>query len=1039
MPDDNAYHQNLLIVANAGSGKTHALVTRCIQLLQRDAKPEEILALTFTRAAAAEFLQKLFERLSQAALDPKELAKLQEQLGKDCRPLDAEGCTKLLRSLVDALPRLSMGTLDQYFGRIVRAFPFELGLSREVELLDDADREDVQRRTLERLFAEAAQKRELDEFIETLRQQSRARADQSALRNISGAASSLQEKFIETPEKCSWGKADAIWPEGSATLAADDVAVAIAKFRDEVEKTNKLDDEAKAVLNGWLELAASHRPPRRMSKGLKDFLAKLTDAGLGKRQKDHPYIPIAGGATDGKCLFLTGRVREFRDNLYRSILKLELESRMQSSKALYELLKDYEEIYTRTVRQAGQLTFSDLSTLLAHHQSEINHQHLEYRLDGRYSHWLLDEFQDTSRLQWRIMLPLVDNVVCEDEGRSFFYVGDTKQAIYGWRGGDFELFDQVHEHFAANRGVAIERRELPRSWRSDGNIVEAINAVFAPERLENATDFKLPAETVANWRKAWVKHEEREEVRGKGFAQLKTLSFDREDGAEGAQAALDQAVLDIIREVDPVGRGINCAIIVRTRAALNHYVALLRGQKDAIPVAAEGRVNPCLKSPEGLALFALIKFLASPIDHIAREQFRASPLGFLAGKDIDAFHGEASRRIAASGLAATLASWVRVAVGKSLIDATKVEAFIEAAADYEAQKKPGEDLRAFVGYVDHRVEQESETPGVVRVMTTHFSKGLGMDMVILPELGGKNLSEMRDASGISVHRDEQGNVQWGLSLPSQEICAADETLSAAREHLQARQTYEKLCLLYVAMSRAKHALYCLRAPTSDLKNPGRWLKDFFPKGVGEDPDNRKLGDPKWFEVYQPQKLDAIDIKGGKIQQAKRQTQDSSPSSHEGEDIPAGLILGGGAARHLGTEVHELLAQVEWLGQKPDFTNATPEATKLVREFLASDRASALKKPEGKMLLWRERAFDVEIDGRPLSGIFDRVHIEMGADGQPIAAQIYDFKTDKGPINLRAKYKDQLDSYIEAAALLLGISKDKVKAEPLGVRAWQATA
>ena len=72
-----------------------------------------------------------------------------------------------------------------------------------------------------------------------------------------------------------------------------------------------------------------HRPPRRVSKGLKDFLAKLTDAGLCKRQKDHPYIPIAGGATDGKCLFLTGRVREVRDNLYRSILKLELESRMQ--------------------------------------------------------------------------------------------------------------------------------------------------------------------------------------------------------------------------------------------------------------------------------------------------------------------------------------------------------------------------------------------------------------------------------------------------------------------------------------------------------------------------------------------------------------------------------------------------------------------------------------------------------------------------------------------------------------------------------------
>ncbi|MBJ7327286.1 MAG: UvrD-helicase domain-containing protein [Chthoniobacterales bacterium] len=1033
MPADNAYHRNLMIVANAGSGKTHCLVTRCIQLLQRDAKPEEILALTFTRAAAAEFLQKLFERLSQAASDPKELAELQKQIGQDCKSIDAEGCTALLRALVQALPRLSMGTLDQYFGRIVRAFPFELGLSKDVELLDDADKEEVQRRTLDRLFSEAAEKKELDEFIETLRQQSRSRADQSALRNISGAASSLQEKFIETPKERSWGRADAIWPEGCPILAADDIALAAAKFRDEVEATNQLDAHAQAVLDGWLELAVTHRPPRRMSKGLKDFLAKLTDGGLGKKQKDHPYVPIAGGQTDSKCLFLVGRVRELRDNLHRSILKLELQSRTRSSEALYKLLADYEELYKRTVRQAGQLTFTDLATLLALHQKQITHQHIEYRLDGRYSHWLLDEFQDTSRLQWRIMLPLVDNVVCEDEGRSFFYVGDTKQAIYGWRGGDFELFDQVHEHFRTNRGVEITRKDLPLSWRSDENIVKVINEVFAADQLEKASDFKLPDEMVANWRRAWVKHEEREEVRGKGFAQLRTLEFDRDDGAEGGQAALDQAVLDIIRDVDPVKRGINCAIIVRTRAKLSHYVALLRGQKDAIPVAAEGRVNPCLKSPEGLALFALVKFLASPIDRIAEEQFLASPFGVLAENDSAAFHTKALGLIAAAGLAATLSDWVREAVRRSLVDATKVEAFIEAASDYDAQKKPGEDLRAFVEFIDHRVEQESETPGVVRVMTTHFSKGLGMDMVILPELDGKGLSEFRDTAGIAVHRDKQGDVQWGLSLPSQEICAADPTLGAAREHLRARQAYENLCLLYVAITRAKHALYCLRAPTRDLKNTGRWLNDFFPRGDGEDPDNRTLGDPKWFEAYQPKQLKAVDIKGGKIHQTKRQAQDSAPSLHEDEDVPAGLILGGGAARHLGTEVHELLAQVEWLGKEPDFSGATQEAAKLVREFLASDRAAALKKPDRNILLWRERAFDVEIEGHPLSGIFDRVQIELGQDGKPASAHVYDFKTDKGNVDLRDRYKDQLDSYIKAAALLLGMATEKVNADLLGIR------
>jgi ATP-dependent exoDNAse (exonuclease V) beta subunit len=1027
--DGKKFKRNLMIVANAGSGKTHALVTRCIQLLQRDAQPGEILALTFTRAAAAEFLQKLFDRLSQAATDPEELRKLQEQIGPDCKPIDAGGCTKLLRALVQALPRLSMGTLDQYFGRIVRAFPFELGLSKEVELLDEADKEENQRRTLERLFAEAAEKKGLAEFIETLRQQSRRRADQSALKAISRAASSLQEKFIETPEDRPWGDAKAIWPGGSALIDADDVATACAKFAAAVQETNRgLSQDAKTIIEGSLQLAKEHRPPKRMGKPLAAFVKKLTDEGRGTGKSAVPYIAI-----NREKLLLHPAMLAARDNLFRSIAKLELLSKLASSKALHELLADYEAIYQRSVRSAGQLTFTDLATLLALHQEKIDHSHIEYRLDGRYNHWLLDEFQDTSRLQWRIMQPLADNVVCEDDGRSFFYVGDTKQAIYGWRGGDFELFEQVHDNFRDKRGVEIEKERLPQSWRSDENIVKVINAVFAPDRLDRAAEFDLPAETVANWREAWVDHAPRQERLGQGFAQFRSLAVDKDDGDGADQAALDQAVLKIIREVDPIGRGINCAIIVRTRAALDHYVALLRGQKDAIPVAAEGRVNPCLKSPEGLALFALVKFLASPIDRIAEKQFLASTFGFLAEKDTKTFHTGALELVAAAGLAATLSGWVREAVRKSLVDASKVEAFIEAAYDYEAQKKPGEDLRAFVEFVDHRIEQESETPGVIRVMTTHFSKGLGMDMVILPELGGKGLSELRDTSGISLHRDGEGNVEWGMALPGKDICAADETLRAAREHLRARQAYENLCVLYVAMTRAKHALYCLHAPAKDIKNAGRWLQDFFPSTDGRDPDNRTLGNPKWFEAYLRKDLTPTIIKGTKLKRSENKMPDSSPSSHEGEDIPAGLILGGGAARHLGTEVHELLAQVEWLGEEPDYSGATVEGAKLVREFLASDRAAVMNKPGDNFTVWREKAFDVEVDGRAVSGIFDRVHIGRGKDGKPDAVQIYDFKTDQGNADLRERYKEQLEEYRRAAARLFDIDPEKVTATALGVR------
>lgn len=96
--------------------------------------------------------------------------------------------------------------------------------------------------------------------------------------------------------------------------------------------------------------------------------------------------------------------------------------------------------------------------------------------------------------------------------------------------------------------------------------------------------------------------------------------------------------------------------------------------------------------------------------------------------------------------------------------------------------------------------------------------------------------------------------------------------------------------------------------------------------------------------------------------------------------------------------------------------------------------SGRHKKKGEGISPRERAFDVEVDGRSVSGIFDCVHVEFDKDGKPTSAKIYYFKTDKGNVDLRERYKDQLDAYIKAAALLLAISPEKVEAERSAVPA-----
>ena len=104
---------------------------------------------------------------------------------------------------------------------------------------------------------------------------------------------------------------------------------------------------------------------------------------------------------------------------------------------------------------------------------------LEYRLDARIRHWALDEFQDTSHEQWRALENLVDEAAQSDGEKSVFIVGDSKQAIYGWRGGDAALFDGIE---APLRLLApdVRHETLTANWRSCRQVIAHNNALFSP-------------------------------------------------------------------------------------------------------------------------------------------------------------------------------------------------------------------------------------------------------------------------------------------------------------------------------------------------------------------------------------------------------------------------------------------------------------------------------------------------------------------------------------------------------------------------------
>src|SRR3954468_7673920 len=125
-----------MILASAGSGKTYALTNRFVQLLAGGASAERIVALTFTRKAAGEFFDEILNKLARAAAHPPAAETLAREL--NAAHLTAPDFLRMLRGVVDAMHRLRLGTLDSFFARMARGFPFELGLAGDFGILEGA-------------------------------------------------------------------------------------------------------------------------------------------------------------------------------------------------------------------------------------------------------------------------------------------------------------------------------------------------------------------------------------------------------------------------------------------------------------------------------------------------------------------------------------------------------------------------------------------------------------------------------------------------------------------------------------------------------------------------------------------------------------------------------------------------------------------------------------------------------------------------------------------------------------------------------------
>ncbi|MEZ5304472.1 MAG: 3'-5' exonuclease [Verrucomicrobiales bacterium] len=365
-------------------------------------------------------------------------------------------------------------------------------------------------------------------------------------------------------------------------------------------------------------------------------------------------------------------------------------------------------------------------------------------------------------------------------------------------------------------------------------------------------------------------------------------------------------------------------------------------------------------------------------------------------------------------------------------------------------------IAEFLEFADAYKSRDAQSPGVVQVTTVHKSKGLGFDIVILPELGGDSLTATR--ADLAVKEGDRGAIDWIFRMPVKEFAKADPVLRAYTEEEEADACYESLCDFYVAMTRAKRAMYLIAEPlgkSSQRKNFVRLLEHTLAAGqpggtaqVGALAAKLRYadGDPDWISRRSgqtPRHQPKLPMPAVPAAKPRRRMARRTPSGSESYALtPAQLFSRDGrAARDFGTAVHALFEDVEWAEDAaPAERRAAWEAqghdARAIAQTIACLDDAALRQELGRpapgAAVWRERRFEIALGGEWISGTFDRVTLLPGSDpGTFASAQILDFKTDKASADETAaqiaeRYRPQQELYRRVLAKLANLPENKIE-------------
>jgi len=832
--------------ASAGSGKTYTLVKEYLKIILSSAKNDayrNILAITFTNKAVHEMKSRIVGSLSEFAKDepsPK-ASDLMEDLSRETGLSIIKIKTKsqnIIKHLIHNYAAFDISTIDKFTHKVIRAFAHDLNLPMTFEVT--LDTENLLTEAVDAIIAQAGQDETLTKLL-------------------------IDFTMEKTDDDKSWDISREILETGRLVLNENN-RNEILHFQDKsIEEFVEIKKKM-LVLCKDLELENEQLATETLSLidkngiDLKSFsrgtfpnhLLSIRDGKFNSRNKTfHEFDDIAINKTaSDKALIenIIPSLLEILDKIYKNFEKRDFYKAFLKNITPLSLLNTVSNELAKIQSEQNILSISEFNAII---HREIQNQPAPFiyeRLGERYRHFFIDEFQDTSEMQWQNLIPLIDNALSgqDDFGKkgTLMIVGDPKQSIYRWRGGKAEQFIELskeinpynkEENPFSNKDKEV--KHLDRNYRSYSEVIDFNNSFFALISSEFSNE---------DYKDLYENHSfQNSNSKKGGYVNISFLPIIEKEDFTDDEDVVEKSDLYVLATLNTIQN------VIREGFEYKDIVILTRKRDQGIAIAnylTEQKI-PLLSSEtlmignatEVRLIVHLLKYLHNSADLESKANF----LHFLAiSKEtsipVHDFIFQGMNQKHESEFQQWLLSF-DVALSfenirkKSLYEAVEiiiskfltvegnayVQYFLDIVLERDVRNQAG--IADFLMYWDKNGSKFSipspEGNNAVRIMTIHKSKGLEFPVVIMPFAEEDYSRKPKDKLWLDTE-DSNLNVSKALIDNSSAVEGFGENASSAFNLKKQEELLDNINVLYVALTRAEEQLYVISQTLKEKKDGG---------------------------------------------------------------------------------------------------------------------------------------------------------------------------------------------------------------------------